>query len=252
MNKTYLLSSTGMLAIARYVRADTLFAFNLDSILAQDCAANSDGRIPEPIKMVLLKLMNVAKVAVLTGRSREDALAALGFEPHLLTDTSASKQSAQEGRRNWQNVKFCLKWREQLYDMLCHIQGVEIELLGESISLHYRRLDNPEKALSVIDAAIAKLDPSPRRFDGDSIINLLPGKALTKGEALLAALEFFGASKAVYFGTMESDGEVFQLKHADVFGIHIGSAEKTAACYLLSLPELSRILNSMVGILETN
>lgn len=253
MTESYLFSSAGMLAFARYVRADTLFAFNLDSILDQDCAARSGGRVPEQIKMTLLRLMNVAKVAIFSGRLREDALTVLGFEPHLLTGANDSKLQTQEKGRNWLNVKFCLKWREQLYDMLCHIQGVEVELLGESISLHYRNSANPEEALASINAAIAKLDPLPRRIDSELVIHLLPGSALTKGETLKAALEIFDASKAVYFGSIEADEEVFRLKHADVFGVHIGRVAQTATSYYqLSQPEFLGLLNSMVGILETH
>lgn len=253
MTDSYLFSSTGMLAFARYVRADTLFVFNLDSILDQDDAARSGGRIPEQIKNTLQRLMNVAKVAVFSCRLREDALAFLGFEPHFLSGSHDLILQAQEKSRNWLNVKCCLKWREQLYDMLCHIEGVEVELLGESIAIHYRNSTNSENVLALVKAAIAELAPLPRSIDGEHVIHLLPGNALTKGETLMAALEVLEASKAVYFGSIETDEEVFQLNHAKIFGIHIGRiSQTTACCYLLNLPEFLGLLNSMVGILETH
>ncbi|MBC8019256.1 MAG: trehalose-phosphatase, partial [Verrucomicrobia bacterium] len=133
----------------------------------------------------------------------------------------------------------------------CNIQGVEIEFKGESISLHYRKADDSEKALSVINAAIEKLEPSPRRIGGKYVVNLLPMEALTKGEALIAAMDMFGFKRAIFIGDDVTDEEVFVLKDVDVFGIHIGKDDQTAATfYLNKQSDILELLNSMVGILE--
>lgn len=253
MTESYLFSSSGLIALACYVRADTLFAFNLDGIMEQNIADYSPAAITEPVKTTLQRLMNFAKVMVFSCLSRKDALNILGFEPHLLIGNYSPELPSQGRSRNWHNVKHCLKWREQVYDLLIYVQGVEIEFLGESISLHYRNADNPEKALALINAAIEKLKPVPQKIDGKFVVNLFPGNALTRGAALLTALEFFGSSKAIYFGADEADEDVFRLKLADVFGINVGKADNTAAShYLLSQSDILGLLNSMVGILETH
>lgn len=251
MTESYLFSATGLSALARYVRADTLFAFSLDSILAQNIAEFSLVYITDPLKTSLQKLMDIANVMVFSCRSRSDALDILGFEPHLLTGNYGSELSSQECCRNWNNVKLCLKWREQLYAMLGDIDGLEIEFLGESILLRFRKADNPEKALLLINAAIEKLSPLPRKMDGMLVVQLLPGDIITRGERLLAALKHFGSRKAIYFGGDEADEEIFRFVQADVFGIHIGRNEHTAASrYLHSQSELPGLLNSMIGMLE--
>lgn len=251
MTESYLFSSTGLTALARYVRADTLFAFNMDSILTQNIAEYSLVSLTDPLKSTLQKLMDIANVMVFSCRSRSDALKILGFEPHLLIGNYGSELSSQERCRNWNNVKLCLKWREQLYDMLGDIDGLEIEFLGESILLRFRKADNPENALFLINAAIEKLTPLPRKMNGTHVVQLLPVDIITRGERLLAALAHFGSRKAIYFGGDEADEEVFRLVPADVFGIHIGRNEHTAASvYLHSQAELPALLNSMIGMLE--
>jgi trehalose 6-phosphate phosphatase len=195
--------------------------------------------------------MNVAKVIMFSRKSRKEALVVLGFEPHLLIGNHGIAGTSQEGCRNWQNVRHCLKWREQVYDMLSDVQGVEIAFLGESISLHYRKADDPEKALSLINTAIEKLKPLPRKIDGKLAVNLLPGNALTRGEALVDTMKLLGSSKAIYFGADGYDEEVFRLADADVFGIHVGENEQTAAShYIHGQSEVLGLLNSMIGMLE--
>lgn len=253
MTASYLFPSGGLVALARYVRPDTLFTFNLDGMLAPDVVEHSAARMAEPVKMTLQRLMNVAKVTVITGRSRKDALAILGFEPHLLIGNHGAEWPSQGCGRNWRQIMLCLKWRERLYDMLNEAHGVEIEFKGESISLHYQKADDPEKALALIHAAIEELDPSLRKIGGKYVVNLLPSEAPTKGEALLAVMEHFGSKRAVYLGDNETDEEVFRLKRADVFGINIREDAKTAAShYLRCQSELLGLINSIVGLLETH
>ena len=253
MTASYIFSPKGLAALARFVEPDTLFAFDLDGTLAPIVDDYAAVQIAEPVRATLGRLVKVAKVAVITGRSRQDAMAILGFEPHLLVGNHGSEWPAQAGRRNWQQIALCLKWQEQLKNMLCCIQGVEIEFKSESVSLHYRKADDTEKALSLINAAIAKLEPAPRRIGGKFVVNLLPAEALTKGAALVAAMDMFVLQRAIFIGDDVTDEEVFKLKNVDIFGIHIGNDDQTAAPYYLKKQSaLLGLLNSMVGMLESH
>jgi trehalose 6-phosphate phosphatase len=83
------------------------------------------------------------------------------------------------------------------------------------------------------------------------VVNLLPVDALTKGDALVAAMELFGLQRAIFIGDDVTDEEVFKLKNVDVFGIHIGTDDQTAAPYYLEQQSaMPGLLNSMVGMLE--
>lgn len=253
MTASYIFSSEGLVALAPYVAPDTLFAFDLDGTLAPIVEEYSAVQISEPVKTSLKRLIELAKVAVITGRSRKDALTILGMEPHLLVGNHGSEWPPQEGRRNWEHIGLCLNWKEHLQNDLCCTKGVEIEFKGESVSLHYRKADDRESALSRINAAIETLEPAPRRIGGKFVVNLLPMEALTKGDALVAAMEMFGLHRAIFIGDDVTDEEVFKLDNRNIFGIHIGQDSQTAAQYYLKKQSaLLGLLNTIVGMLESN
>lgn len=252
MTPLYLFDTPGLATLARYVATDTLFAFDLDGTLAPIVEDHTAARVAEPVRSTLQRLTRLAKVVVITGRARKDVEAILGFEPHLVIGNHGAEWPPDNKNRNWQFVEYCLKWREQLHDALFYEPGVEIEFKGESISLHYRKAPDADRALERIHAAIDQLEPAPRRFGGKFVVNVLPMQALGKGDALGAAMERFGLSRAVFFGDDETDEEVFRLQRADVFGVHIGKDEQTAAAYYLNRQsEMLGLLNAIVGMLET-
>ena len=76
--------SKGLVEFARYVSPDTLFVFDLDGTLAPIATDNSDTRVDEAVRNTLQRLVKLADVAVITGRSRKETLAMLGFEPQLV------------------------------------------------------------------------------------------------------------------------------------------------------------------------
>jgi trehalose 6-phosphate phosphatase len=239
--------SKGLVEFARYVSPDTLFAFDLDGTLAPIVADNSKARVDEAVRNTLRRLVKLANVTVITGRSRKDALAMLGFEPQLVIGNHGAE--LHEDHRSWSFVENCLVWRHQLHDALFYEPGIEIELKGESIALHYRNTEDHENALSMIQAALDKLAPVPRVIMDKYVVNLLPMEAFTKGEALVAAMGELEAKRVIYFG---DDITVLTLKGVDVFGIHIGAKDPTTmAFYLNSQSEMLGLLNSMVGILES-
>lgn len=252
MTAAYLFHSDGLLAMSRYVAHDSLFAFDLDGTLAPIVEHYSAAKVAEPVRATLERLDKLATLAVITGRSRKDALAVLGFEPRLVIGNHGAEWPSEDTTRNWQQVRVCLDWQKHLFDKLGLDQGIEIEFKGESISVHYRKADDTEMALSKIHAAIDPLEPPPQIIGGKFVVNLLPPDASTKGDALVAAMHRFGLERAIYFGDDVTDEEIFRLKNVDVFGIHVGMDGQTAApFYLKNQAELLGLLNSMVGILET-
>lgn len=251
MTSSYIFTPEGLAALARYVAPDTLFAFDLDGTLAPIVEDHSAAQISEQIRTTLERLITVVKVAVITGRSRKDALAILAVEPHVLVGNHGAEWPGQTTARNGEHTAVCLTWRERLYDLLGNEAGVEIECKGESLTLHYRKAYDAGKALLRINAAIDMLEPLPRRIGGKFVVNLLPMDALTKGDALVAAMELLEVKRAIFIGDDVTDEEVFKLQHMDVFGIHIGKDDQTAAPYYLKKQSaLLGLLNSMVGILE--
>jgi trehalose 6-phosphate phosphatase len=251
MISSQLLNAGGLDALAHYVDRDTLFAFDLDGTLAPIVEDYSAAQIAEPVRTALERLVALANVSVITGRSRSDALSILRMEPQLVIGNQGAEWPSQEYSRNWKLVECCLKWREQLYGVLFGAKGVEIEFKGESLSIHYRKAADQKHALSLIATATGRLEPSPRTISGKFVVNLLPMETFTKGEALMAALNKFGLKRAIYIGDDVTDEEVFKLKNVDLFGIHIGKDDRTVAPYYLNKQsDILELLNSMVVRLE--
>lgn len=248
---TYLFHAAELAAFGRYMAPDTLFAFDLDGTLAPIVEDYGAAKVSKPIRAALQRLGGLAKVVVITGRSRKDAVGILGFEPQLLIGNHGAEWPGAD-TRNWQFVQLCLKWRENLHDALFYEPGVEIEFKGESLSIHYRKAPDPERVLSLIHAELDGLEPPPRRFGGKCVVNVVPAEALGKGGALAAAMERLGATRSVYFGDDETDEEVFRLKREDVFGVHVGRDDQTAAAYYLNQQsEMLGLLQSILASLES-
>jgi len=249
---SYLFNSQELATFARFVAPDTLFAFDLDGTLAPIVEEYGAAEVAEPVRATLQRLVQLAKVVVITGRSRKDAEAILGFEPHLVIGNHGAEWPSDNDTGNREVVERCLKWKAQLQDLLSDEQGVEIEFKGESLTLHYRKAADPDKTLARLHAAVDALEPGARRFGGKFVVNVVPLEALDKGDALAAAMERLGSPRAVYFGDDETDEEIFRLKRDDVFGVHVGKNDGTAAAYYLNQQsEMLGLLNSMVGILES-
>jgi len=251
MTARNLFTSEGLARLADFIAHDTLFAFDLDGTLAPIVEHYSDARVPDPVSFTLRRLASLAHVAIITGRSRRDARAILGFEPQLIIGNHGAEWPDGQSFRNKQFVLFCTAWRENLQTMLSDVPGIELEFKGESLSLHYRKADDQGGTIKLIHAAIDKLVPSPRIIGGKFVVNLLPMEACTKGQALVAAMELFGSKRAIYFGDDETDEEIFKTSHADILGIHIGKDDQTAAqFYLENQDDILGLLNSIVGIVE--
>jgi len=241
MMASNLLTSTGFATLATYIAPDTLFAFDLDGTLAPIVDDYLSARVTEPVRAAIIRLAAMAKVAVVTGRSRSDARAILGFEPHLLIGNHGAEWPNGALPRNMQHVYCCASWRKELRDVLGSVQGVEIEFKGESLSLHYRKARDRNYALVQIQNAIKALAPSPNIIGGKCVVNLLPKDALTKGDALMTAMARTDSTRIIYFGDDETDEIVFRMNRAEIFGVHIGKDTQTSASYYLDSQEDIRV-----------
>jgi len=70
MSASYLLHPAGLAALSDFVAPETLFAFDLDGTLAPIVADYDAAAIDETTRSALIDLGTLARVAVITGRSR--------------------------------------------------------------------------------------------------------------------------------------------------------------------------------------
>ena len=251
MTALNLLTPQGLGELARFVTPRTLFAFDLDGTLAPIAVHASEVRLEPALRAALKRLDELAPVCVLTGRSREAALSILAMDLRLVIGNHGCEWPPEIRPRNRNFMETSLAWSDRLRCALSDEPGVEIEDKGETLAVHYRRAKEPAAALARVGEAIKGLLPAPRVIGGKFVLNLLPGEAEAKGEALVEAVARVGAERAVYFGDDLTDEDVFKLEGVDLLGVHVGREDWTAASYYLDDQSgVAGVLWSMVEMLE--
>lgn len=250
---TYLFSSAGRGDLMRFIDRATLFAFDLDGTLAPIVADPALIAISSELRSGLIRLARIAPVAVITGRSRADALKHLGFAPSFLVGNHGAEGLPGGEASEREFVRLCRVWEVQVRSLLPHMEncGIVLENKGATLSLHYRNAPDRAGALRRILDAVSLLDPSPCRVSGKFVENLVPRDAPHKGEALLRIMDYLGCSRALFVGDDVTDEDVFRLQDDRIFGIRVGTDTLSAARHFIrEQDEIGRLIAEVTTSLE--
>ncbi len=251
----YLFARDALAKLAAFVDGKTLLAFDLDGTLAPIVPDPATIGIPSDIQKAFIALAARAPVAVITGRSRHDALSHLPVTPRYLIGNHGAEGLPGWDMRENQFVRFSQNWQNQLSDLMGpdYPEGVEIENKGATLSIHYRRAVNIPAAHTSILRAIDRLNPKPVRIPGKFIENLIPEGAPDKGLALCILMEKEGFKKALFTGDDDTDERVFCLDRNIIFSIRVGeAADSRAAFYLHGQHEVDKLLRTVKASLENS
>lgn len=250
---TYLFSDEGMVELHAFVEYTTLIVFDLDGTLAPIVSDPAGICIPEEVRQRLIQLNHMAPVAVITGRSRADAMTYLGFTPRFLVGNHGAEGLPGEETAGQDFAGLCREWQSQLELLLPDMpaSGINLEAKGETIALHYRQATDPVKAQGSILAAIACLIPPPRVVSGIFVENIAPQNAPHKGAALEVIMAHLGCGRAIFVGDDVTDEDVFQLRNPSILGIRVGvNQESSAGFYLQGQYETVRLLQALIDLLS--
>lgn len=244
----YLFAAEGLAQLHAFIDSETLFAFDLDGTLAPIVAEPGNIRIPESILAELIILNKWASVAVITGRSRHDALFHLGFVPKYLVGNHGAEGLPGLEAREEKFICLAQTWEDQLHAMLPDAGqlGIFIENKGTTISIHYRNCMGDNTIHSRLIDIIAKLTPPPRCIGGKCVENLIPTEAPDKGFAMWHLMRHAGYSKGFFVGDDITDEDVFDLPGNNIFTVRVGNESQTKARYVLqSQMEIPRLLHEI-------
>jgi trehalose 6-phosphate phosphatase len=244
----YLFTDSGLAALHDFIDRSTLFAFDLDGTLAPIVAEPGDIRIPESILAELIILNKKADVAVITGRSRHDAMLHLGFVPQYLIGNHGAEGLPGLETQEEEFLLIAETWEAQLHAMLSDAGhfGFSIENKGTTVSIHYRNHPCGDAAHCMLINIIERLTPRPRRIGGKCVENLIPTKAPDKGVAMMHLMRYTGCPKGFFVGDDKTDEDVFELPGAHIFTVRVGNEVKTKARYILhNQQEISRLLHEI-------
>lgn len=252
MNKrrlpAYLFGKTALSNLADFIDRATLFAFDLDGTLVPIVSYPAAIGIQDTVRKAFADLNEQASVAVITGRSRSDALMHLGITPRYLIGNHGVEGLPGWASRENDFIRTAQEWQNQL-DILLPLEdsaGIEIENKGATLSIHYRHAVNIHAALASILLATEQLLPQPRRISGKFVENLLPEGAPDKGVALCLLMQQEGFTKGFFAGDDETDEHVFRLDHENIFTVRVGkSAGSQATFYLRGQHEVARLLREI-------
>ena len=244
------LGPEGRRRVAEFVARGPLFTFDIDGTLAPIAARPGDARIPDALQEAMAALARAAKVAVLTGRGRDDARRMLAFEPayvlgnHGVEGLPGSEPALHALARATAGWHAALEAaREPSLDEA----GVLLEDKRYSLSLHYRNAPDQPAAQRVIAARAAALAPRPRLIQGKCVVNLLPPGAPHKGDALRALLSGQHTGCALYAGDDETDEHVFDLPRKLLLGVRVGrSSDTRAALYVDDTSEMLPLIEFLL------
>jgi trehalose 6-phosphate phosphatase len=240
----YAFSPEGVARLAAVLAASPLLAFDIDGTLAPIVERPPEARLSDEVQSCLAYLARKSDIAIITGRSVDDARRMLSFEPHYLIGNHGA-----EGLPGWgAGAEAFARAVRGWFDTLANCEplaasGVTIENKTYSISLHYRQAKNPAIAHRSIQETLPALDPVPRVILGKAVVNLMPADAPDKGKALQELIRRTQCSSVLYVGDDDTDETVFALNLPSVLTLRVEpAADSKAALYLRDQREVLMLM----------
>ncbi|WP_420473771.1 trehalose-phosphatase [Noviherbaspirillum sp. ST9] len=246
----------GAQRLQEIVQPGMLCAFDFDGTLAPIVKDPHRASVPSAVLRRMTILSELARVAIISGRSVADVGVRLDFLPEFVIGNHGI-----EGLPGWEEKAsrfqaLCAGWEQQLRhamtDRTLFDGGIWIENKTYSVSVHYRlarnRLDAESRLLDLFSA----LAPAARVVPGKCVFNLLPVDAPDKGTALAQLCVASGAPGAIYVGDDVTDEHVFTMRRRDWLTVRIErSGDSAADFYIHHRLDMVQLLDALIGQLAS-
>ncbi len=254
------LGGQGRAALARLGSLPSLLAFDFDGTLAPIVARPADARVPLPVARRMRRLCESSPVAVLTGRSEDDVLDRLGFEPSFVVGNHgiplARDAEAGADTRAWIEALNPARQALACHAVALRHAGVQVEDKQRSMALHYRLASDRAQALDLLMSVLPTSDRSivvsHRKFTLDLAAAGAPGKC----EALSTLSQSAHAQAVLFIGDESNDDTVFARSPPDWVTVRIqrhpthssarSSTRSAARFYLDGLTQLTALLQALL------
>ncbi len=248
----HLFTTEGLAALAQILRQRPLLAFDFDGTLAPIVARPEDARISLAVANRLKMLGTRLPIAIVTGRSVDDARGRLRFTPHYIVGNHGAEDGIDIAGAATR-VRKLDRIRQMLHDHRAELGavGVVVEDKGQSIALHYRLSREQDLALGLIQHLLATPDPSLHVFPGKMVVNIAPTDAPDKALAVHELLARCGASCALFAGDDVNDEPVFVSASQTWLTVRVGrNGPPSRARFFLDGPsEMPMLLDRMLKLL---
>ena len=205
---------------------------DVDGVLAPIVDVPHDAAVPEPTREELRRLHGrYALVACVSGRTGDDARRIVGLDELVYV-----------GEHGLELEPEAMAWSERLQAFAASVDWDDIERKPLTVSLHYRRADDEQEALAMLEAVAtrARHEGFVARF-GRKVLELRPPVAAHKGTAVAHLLGERGLERALYAGDDTTDLDAF----AALAGLELGV--RVAVSSAEGPPELREAADIVVG-----
>lgn len=232
-----LFTRQGELALRELSRRRAALVFDLDGTLAPIVRRPSDAQVPPATAARLRSLSGCWPIAVVTGRSVDDAAARLGFDPAgLYGNHGAQRRGAllRAGSMRFERALDAVRARLRAHAVELRSRGIEVEDKGLSLALHYRAAPDPEQAQACLRATLGPDTAGLRVEDGHCVVNLMAADAPDKGDAVREVLDGWGLDCALVVGDDGNDEPAFAAAPPGSVSVRVGATgPATAARFTL-------------------
>jgi trehalose 6-phosphate phosphatase len=249
----YLFTTEGDAALVAILQGRPLVALDFDGTIADIVDRPADARIAPELARRLAALANLLPVAIITGRSVDDARGRLGFEPLAIIGNHGAEDGVDLQVAAVRSSELDpLRKLLGLHAPFLSDAGVSVEDKGQSIALHYRMAADAARAQTAIARTLGRLDHAVRTFSGKCVVNVVPLFAPDKAAAVHHLVAACQASAALFAGDDVNDEPVFAAAPRHWLTIKVGNdCPQSRARYFIHHPqEMVRLIERMLSILN--
>ncbi|MBL8610866.1 MAG: trehalose-phosphatase [Myxococcales bacterium] len=244
-----ILASRNVEVLRQLAWARVLLGFDFDGTLAPIVAYRDDAGMRARTLRLFGRVCALYPCAVISGRGKHDVARRLGVAPVKYVVGNHGLEPSV-GIEAFEAVIGAA--RPRLEAALGGVSGVEIEDKRYSLAIHFRRARSKRAARDAIHDAVRALPVAVRTVAGKMVVNVVPGRAPNKGDALLRLREKEAADTALYVGDDVTDEDVFALDQPGrLLTIRVGASTTSAASYFLRRQsEIDALLATLAKLRE--
>ena len=188
---------------------------DVDGVLAPIVDVPHEAAVPEETRQELRRLHGrYALVACISGRSGADARRIVGLDELVYV-----------GEHGLELEPEAAAWSERLQAFASSVDWDDVERKPLSVTLHYRRAEDEEEALTMLNAVAtrARHEGLVPRF-GRKVLELRPPVGAHKGTAVAHLLGERGLERGLYAGDDTTDLDAFHALAALELGVRVAVA----------------------------
>ncbi|HEX6274266.1 MAG TPA: trehalose-phosphatase [Polyangiaceae bacterium] len=244
-----ILSPGNVEVLAQYAWSNVLLAFDFDGTLSPIVADREAARMRDVTSELFDRVCRLYPCAVISGRSREDVMRRVNGAPLRYV---VGNHGLEPGPHMASFEAQVAEVRPILEQSLAALPGIDVEDKRFSIAVHYRRSRRKRDARRAIHEAVDRLPHQMRIIPGKLVVNVIPGRAPHKGDALVQLRETCRADTAVYVGDDATDEDVFALDQPGrLLSIRVGSSRTSSAAYCVpGQRDVDTLLRRLVRLRE--